>query len=89
MKPLLTTTLIAALFIGCGKQDEAPPENKSGSKPANAAGGQAVSKLVEAAFNGDLKATQALIAEGADLNQKDPNGSTPLIIAALFGHKSV
>lgn len=42
-----------------------------------------------AALTGNLKAVQQHIAAGTDLNEKDPYGSTPLIIAATFGKTEV
>lgn len=39
---------------------------------------------------GNLEATQKYIATGSDLNQKDPlGGSTPLVVAAVFGQTEV
>jgi NAD(P)-dependent dehydrogenase (short-subunit alcohol dehydrogenase family) len=44
----------------------------------------------EAALRGDLEAIRRHIAAGSDLNAGDPSGgSTPLIIAATFGHTDV
>jgi len=43
--------------------------------------------LHEAARNGDLAATERLIAGGADVESKDDAGLTPLIIAALVGQR--
>ncbi|HXG88026.1 MAG TPA: ankyrin repeat domain-containing protein [Vicinamibacterales bacterium] len=44
--------------------------------------------LATAAHRGDLTAIRALIASGADLNQFDPTGQTPLHWAARGGHRS-
>ena len=45
--------------------------------------------LTEAAAFGDLDAVQLHIDAGTDLNQKDEAGSTPVVIAALHGHKEI
>jgi ankyrin repeat protein len=41
--------------------------------------------LIEAAFSGDIDELRRLIAEGADPNVQAPDGSTPLMSAAV-GH---
>lgn len=45
--------------------------------------------LHEAAWAGDVEAVRARIAHGADLDARDPFGSTPLMIAATFGRPGV
>jgi len=45
--------------------------------------------LHQAALEGNLPAIRQLIAAGADLDERDPFGSTPLIVAATFGHAEV
>jgi NAD(P)-dependent dehydrogenase (short-subunit alcohol dehydrogenase family) len=45
--------------------------------------------LHQAAFEGNLAAIQQHVEAGADLNEKDAYGSTPLIIATTFGHTAV
>ncbi|KPJ90001.1 MAG: hypothetical protein AMS18_11840 [Gemmatimonas sp. SG8_17] len=42
-----------------------------------------------AALQGDVAAIRLHIEAGSDLNEKDPYGSTPLIIAATFGKTDV
>jgi len=42
--------------------------------------------FLDAAFNGDTKAVEALLAEGADVNVKDGIGFTALFGAARSGH---
>ena len=44
------------------------------------------SKLLEAAKNGETELVKLLIAAGADVNQADKDGETPLHNAAIFGH---
>lgn len=45
--------------------------------------------LHEAAWTGDVEAVRAWIEHGADLDARDPFGSTPLMIAATFGRPDV
>jgi len=46
-------------------------------------------RLFNAAQNGDLVIVQKLISKGADVNAKDEDGFTPLMLAAKNGHKDV
>ena len=43
----------------------------------------------EAARTGNIEAVKQHLADGADVNVKDKSGSTPLRLAAEFGHKEV
>jgi len=45
--------------------------------------------IFTASLMGNLEVIQGHIQAGTDLDQKDPYGSTPLIIAATFGKKEV
>ena len=45
------------------------------------------SPLQRAPFVGDTKKVETLIAEGADANASDALGATPLLYAALLGHR--
>jgi ankyrin repeat protein len=45
--------------------------------------------LHDAARLGDLDGVKRHIAQGADVNEQDRNGSTPLFIAAIYGHAAV
>lgn len=47
------------------------------------------SDLANAAANGDLGSVRALVANGANLNLRDPEGYTPLIWAAQHGQAQV
>ena len=44
------------------------------------------SPLHHAAFIGDLELTEMLIAGGADVDERDVNGYTPLLLAIREGH---
>ena len=46
-------------------------------------------KLGDAAMYGKLAKVEQLIAEGADVNAITECGKTPLMLAAMYGHKSV
>src|SRR5689334_7780931 len=45
--------------------------------------------LSDAVLYGQAKAVQELIAAGADINEKDDTGMTPLMVAASQGHASI
>ncbi len=45
--------------------------------------------LNNAAMNGDLPRVKTLLAKGADINAKDSNGATALIVASLYGNLEV
>lgn len=74
----IAAALAALLLVVAG----GPPS--AGQEPAGAD-----ASLHAAAFAGDVAAVRRLIAAGADLDAKDPYGSTPLAIAATFGKTDV
>ena len=43
-------------------------------------------ELMEAAVNGDTAKLQAMISSGAQVNDSDKGGLTPLMVAAFYGH---
>jgi len=45
--------------------------------------------LMEAVRRNDVAATQRLINEGANVDELEPNGDAPLVIAAYLGHTAV
>ena len=45
--------------------------------------------LMKAVQHDDRAAVGKLIAEGADVNQLDPNGDAPLVMAAYLGHTDI
>ena len=46
-------------------------------------------KLHKAAIIGDLAEVRSLIKQGADVNEKDTKGCTPLYFATLKGHEEI
>ncbi len=75
MKTVTTAILTAALLTPVGVRAQEDP-----TPPAS---------VHIAALQGDIAAIRQHIAAGADLNEKDAWGSTPLIIAAAFGKTEV
>src|SRR5262249_29506446 len=59
------------------------------SVPAAALAQKATPPLVEAAARGSVQGVRDLIAAGADLNQRDENGITALIISAYAGNVEI
>ncbi len=45
--------------------------------------------LIRAASNGDAEAVKALLAEGADVDQRGRGGQTALMVAAIFSHVEI
>ena len=74
MKLLLIPTLIIAVLMGCGKTDK----NSSTKAPTI--------DIWAAAASGNIKAIDQHVAVNTNLNAKEPRGgSTPLIVASIFG----
>ena len=89
MKQLLIVTLVATL-IGCGKKEEAPANAEAGGgKPEAKAPANADMEIFEACTKGNIKAVEAHIAAGADLNQLGQDQNTPLLFAITFGRLEV
>ncbi|MFH0824922.1 MAG: ankyrin repeat domain-containing protein [Pseudomonadota bacterium] len=65
----------------------APNGKMPGMGPVTARGAGPIGKgLHAAAAEGDLEGGASLIEAGADVNERDVLGNTPLIIAAIYGH---
>ncbi|HUE85726.1 MAG TPA: ankyrin repeat domain-containing protein [Vicinamibacterales bacterium] len=45
--------------------------------------------LMKAVQSNDVAAVNALIAQGADVNELDPNGDAPLVMASYKGHTEI
>lgn len=45
--------------------------------------------VMKAVQKNDVTRMQALIADGADVNELDPNGDAPLVMAAYLGHTEI
>ena len=94
MKKLLIVTLVTTL-IGCSKKEEAPANTKTGANqptakaPIAKAPTNADMEIFDACTKGNLKAVEAHIAGGTDLNQRGPDQNTPLIIAITCGRVDV
>jgi ankyrin repeat protein len=94
MKQILILTLVTVL-IGCGKKEEAPanPETEANQPAAKAPAvktpANADMEIFEACTKGNLKAVEAHIAGGTDLNQRGPDQNTPLMFAITFGRFDV
>ena len=86
MKQLIVMILGAVLLIGCGKSKKEEVSQTEVSKP-----NPPKMDLFTAVTEGNLEAVQGHITAGADLNQRntDPQQSTPLMIAATFGHTEI
>ncbi|MFQ5927816.1 MAG: ankyrin repeat domain-containing protein [Terriglobia bacterium] len=57
--------------------------------PLLATAGDINPDLIEAAKKGDAAAVEALLAAGADVNAKDKDGMTALMLAEKEGHTTV
>ncbi|SVD99044.1 uncharacterized protein METZ01_LOCUS451898, partial [marine metagenome] len=94
MKQLLIMILITAL-IGCGKKEEAPTNPEAGANQPTAKAPEAKAptnadmEIFEACTKGNLKAVEAHIAAGTDLDQRGQDQNTPLITAITFGRLDV
>jgi hypothetical protein len=78
MLRLLTISTFAVFMIAltaCSDQQQQQTTSKAPAMPLN-----------EAAFKGDAATVQQHIDAGTSLDEKDEFGSTPLIVATVFGH---
>jgi CubicO group peptidase (beta-lactamase class C family) len=75
---------VIALALACSTA-QAPRPTASADAPTQGQG----PSIHMAALQGDTEAVRRAIAAGADLNQRDAYGSTPLLVAATFGRIEV
>ena len=89
MKKLLVLMLVTVL-VGCGKKEEGPTDSEIGSiQPTVKAQTNTDMEIFDACTKGNLKAVEAHIAGGTDLNQRGPEQNTPLIVAITCGRTDV
>ncbi len=82
--------MLVTVFVGCSKKEEAPANPEGGStQPAAKAPTNTDMEIFEACTKGNLKAVEAHIAGGTDLNQRGPDQNTPLIVAITCGRADV
>ncbi len=87
-----TSVLIIATFltIAIYANQEYTSREKMQTSAFKAETEAPITSLHTAVLQGDLKTVQQHIKAGSDLNEKEPNGgSSPLIIAAVFGKTDV
>ena len=79
MKHLLLTTIAAVLLVGCATMQQ--PEPLTAKAPDIS--------IHDAATLGNIEAIKQHLVAGADVNAKDDDGISPLLLAATWGHKEV
>ena len=95
MKHILLTAIAAVILVGCGEAQQSitPAEAKlvepvvEAAKPPTAKAPDI--SIGDAALFGNIEAIKQHIAAGADVNEKDEKGATPLHGAAFTGHMEV
>ena len=98
MKNILITTIAVVVLVGCGESRPSAPsvEAKPVEPIAEAASPEPPTakapdiSIWDAAEDGNIEAVKQHIAAGTDVNAKDDQfGGTPLLAAAMKGHKEV
>lgn len=72
-----------------GSTLQASAESPKGKDASIRELGVQIDSLHEAAMWGDLDQLKRLIAKGTDINARDKEGNTPLMLAASTGHKAI
>ena len=78
MKQLLLTTIAAVVVVGCGESQQSPEPPTAKDLTANQRAHFMQAKLDEAILKGKIEAIKQHLADGADVNAKEDDGSTPL-----------
>ena len=86
MKHLLLTTIAAVVLVGCGESQQSATDMSEISKLSSMTAKISIDK---AAFVGNIEAVKQHLAAGTDVNQKGPNGMTPLHRAASEDYKDI
>ena len=94
---LLITTIAAVLVVGCGESQQSTPspEAKPVEPVAEAAKPESLTakapdiSIWDAARAGSIEAVKQFIADGADVNAKAGDATTPLHFAAVLGHTEI
>jgi len=84
---MLAATM-AVLFVGCGKPEQSV-ETEAAAKSANAPGGRIIEPtqhFYQAALEGQVDAVKREIDRGVNVNHRNPEGHTALMLAAFNGH---
>ena len=84
---------LLSLLAGCGQQKSDSESESNSIETSNAGSGAkstaSLSNIFTAILENDLSTVQEKIAAGEDLDQKEPGGGTPLIVAASQGHAEI
>jgi ankyrin repeat protein len=81
----LVIPLLLVIFTSCNserKKNSVPPVQEE----INAISAISDASLIDPANRGELKVVEDLLKQGADVNQADQDGRTPLMYAAYNGH---
>jgi len=85
MKHLLLTTIAAVLVVGCGESQQSAPAPETKPKPPTVKAPDI--SIHDAAFKGNSEVVKQYLVSGADVNEKDNDGATPLDWAISRDHR--
>jgi ankyrin repeat protein len=83
---LLAIMLVSFLFSGCSGQKTSAT---SGENQTAQQGTDKGAQLMDAISNSEAEKVKSLLAGGANANQKDDLGNTPLIVACQYGNVEI